>query len=274
MRTDLRRFDQRHGHLPTQSTSQTELSSYAAPSGKSPLSAIQMTTVTHIDHVEKPEPIGCTYLAGENEPYKYTVTIEATSRERQVHIRDNEHEFEAESVGDIEHAPSDRDGEEELVPGHGRSHSVGSITTSNSSTKKPSLTATETATAVPVAPPNSNRRALAANRKTMRANAAAWAYTRCAFLFFIGLIITWVPSSTNRVYALIHPEKQEFALYLTAALVLPAQGLWNFIIYLVTSWASCKLMWRDISIHFGLGFLRKKPSIESIPRNRIKIGSQ
>ncbi|KAK6351013.1 hypothetical protein TWF718_004190 [Orbilia javanica] len=274
MRTDLRQFDQRHGHLPTQSTSQTELSSCAAPSGKSPMSAIQMTTVTHIDHVEKTEPIGCTYLAGENEPYKYTVTIEATSRERQIHIRENEHEFEAESVGDIEHAPSDRDGEEQLVPGHGRSHSVGSATTSSSSTKKPSLTATETTTIPPVTPAVSNRRALAASRKTMRANAAAWAYTRCAFLFFIGLIITWVPSSTNRVYALIHPERQEFALYLTAALVLPAQGLWNFIIYLVTSWASCKLMWRDISLHFNFSLLKKKPSIESIPRNRIKIGSQ
>ncbi|KAK6534407.1 hypothetical protein TWF281_005731 [Arthrobotrys megalospora] len=273
MRTDLRRFDQRHGHLPTQSTSQTELSSCAAPSGKSPMSAIQMTTVTHIDHVEKPEPIGCTYLAGENEPYKYTVTIEATSRERQAQLRDNEIEFEAESIADIEHAAAS-DGEEYLVPGHGRSHSVGSATTSNSSTKKPSLTTTETTTPVVIAPPNANRRALAANRKTMRANAAAWAYTRCAFLFFIGLIITWVPSSTNRVYALIHPERQEFALYLTAALVLPAQGLWNFIIYLVTSWASCKLMWRDVSLHFGWGFLKKKPSIESIPRDRIKIGSQ
>lgn len=272
MRADLRQFDERHGHLPTQSTSQTELSSCAAPSGKSPMSAIQMTTVTHVDHVEKPEPIGCTYLAGENEPYKYTVTIEATSRERHAHIRENEHEFEAESVGDIEHAPSD--GEEQLVPGHGRSHSVGSATTSDSSTKKPSLTAAETTTAVPAAPASGNRRALAANRKTMRANAAAWAYARCAFLFFVGLIITWVPSSTNRVYALIHPERQEFALYLTAALVLPAQGLWNFIIYLVTSWTSCKLMWRDISLHFSFRLLKKKPSIESIPRDRIKIGSQ
>ncbi|KAK6361752.1 hypothetical protein TWF730_005467 [Orbilia blumenaviensis] len=274
MRIDLRRFDQRHGHLPTQSTSQTELSSCAAPSGRSPMSAIQMTTVTHVDHVEKPEPIGCTYLAGENEPYKYTVTIEATSRERQGHIRDHENEFEAESIADIEQAPSDRDGEEYLVQGHGRSHSVGSATTSDSSTKKPSLTATETATAVPAVAPSANRRALAANRKTMRANAAAWAYTRCAFLFFIGLIITWVPSSTNRVYALIHPERQEFALYLAASLVLPAQGLWNFIIYLVTSWASCKLMWRDISLHIGPRFLKKKPSIESIPRDRIKIGSR
>jgi hypothetical protein len=32
-----------------------------------------------------------------------------------------------------------------------------------------------------------------------------WAYTKCALLFAISILITWVPASVNRVYGYVHP---------------------------------------------------------------------
>ncbi|EPS43955.1 hypothetical protein H072_2194 [Dactylellina haptotyla CBS 200.50] len=277
MRNDLRRFDQRyHGapNHPRATSSQTELSSYAAPSGKTPVSAIQMTTVTQIDHTENlpQQPVGCTYLAGENEPYQYTVTIQAGETQRKSSAKESEVDF-YDSNADVEN--DHIDDEEFIIQGRTGSVSTEFESTPSSYSKNTSLTPTETITIAPsTAPPAIvNKRAVAANKKTMKANAAAWAYTRCAFLFFVGLLITWLPSSLNRVYGFVHPEDQQYGLYVTAALVLPAQGLWNFIIYLTTSWKACKLMWRDISMQFSWGFLRKKPSIESIPRDRLKLPS-
>ncbi|KAF4628326.1 hypothetical protein G7Y89_g9824 [Cudoniella acicularis] len=50
-------------------------------------------------------------------------------------------------------------------------------------------------------------------------NAEAWLYARVAVLFFMALLITWVPTSVNRVYALIHPEELNFPLnYVSSAL--------------------------------------------------------
>ncbi|PYH42773.1 Nnf1-domain-containing protein [Aspergillus saccharolyticus JOP 1030-1] len=43
-------------------------------------------------------------------------------------------------------------------------------------------------------------------------NSAAWAYSKYAILFFIALLITWVPSTANRVYSLVLPNKSNFAL--------------------------------------------------------------
>ncbi|KAF3933465.1 hypothetical protein ABW19_dt0201497 [Dactylella cylindrospora] len=273
MRNDLRRFDKINGGQGLKpSSSQTELSIAAAPAGQAPVNGIHMTTVTQIDvkddQVDPSRPIGCTYLAGENEPYQYTVTIEAGPH-RTHSIADNDIvDYEESAVEHVNEADT-----EGFV--HARTTSIGSGSTHSSTDKKPSMTTVTSATVVSTAarPPVINRNAIAANRRTMKANAAAWAYTRCSFLFFVGLIITWLPSSTNRVYGFIHPEDQPFALYLTASLVLPAQGLWNFVIYVTTSWKSCKLMWQDISIHFSSGLLRKKTSIESLPRDRFKLPS-
>ncbi|RAL07298.1 Nnf1-domain-containing protein [Aspergillus homomorphus CBS 101889] len=44
-------------------------------------------------------------------------------------------------------------------------------------------------------------------RATMiETNSAAWAYSKYAILFFIALLITWVPSTANRVYSLVLPH--------------------------------------------------------------------
>ncbi|TVY84268.1 Cyclic AMP receptor-like protein A [Lachnellula suecica] len=67
-----------------------------------------------------------------------------------------------------------------------------------------------------------------------------WAYTKCAMLFAISILITWVPASVNRVYQLRYPKNPSYALNIGSALVLPLQGFWNTVIYFTTSLSICK----------------------------------
>ncbi|KAI9823875.1 MAG: hypothetical protein M1832_002192 [Thelocarpon impressellum] len=80
-------------------------------------------------------------------------------------------------------------------------------------------------------------------------NAAAWGYTRCAFFFFMAMLVTWVPSSVNRVYGLLHPTTFSFSLNYLSALVLPLQGFWNAVIYFSTSLPACLALWRQLRGH-------------------------
>jgi hypothetical protein len=66
------------------------------------------------------------------------------------------------------------------------------------------------------------------------------AYLRTSFVFAISVLVTWTPSSINRVYSLRYPERISFSLNVASALVLPLQGLWNAIIYFSTSWKALK----------------------------------
>ncbi|KAF8435206.1 hypothetical protein BGX38DRAFT_1054231, partial [Terfezia claveryi] len=77
-------------------------------------------------------------------------------------------------------------------------------------------------------------------KSAVEANTAAWAYCRCAMLFFLALVITWLPSSINRVYTIIHPGRTSFGLNFASALVLPCQGFWNGLIYIITTFPACK----------------------------------
>ncbi|KAK1141971.1 hypothetical protein N8T08_008294 [Aspergillus melleus] len=79
-------------------------------------------------------------------------------------------------------------------------------------------------------------------RRTMvgEANSASWAYTKYAMLFFIALIITWVPSTVNRVQALASPHSFSFVLNYLSSFVLPLQGFWNSIVYISISWPAFK----------------------------------
>ena len=93
---------------------------------------------------------------------------------------------------------------------------------------------------------NDNRAQRIARRRNQELNNAAWSYTKCAILFFTALLITWVPSSANRVYSVIHPGEISATLELMSALVLPLQGFWNAGIYILTSRAACKALLQDI----------------------------
>lgn len=77
-------------------------------------------------------------------------------------------------------------------------------------------------------------------------NPEAWLYARVAFLFFLALLISWVPSSVNRLYALANPADYNFGLNYTEALVLPLQGFWNAVVYVVTSRRACGDLWRGV----------------------------
>ncbi|KAI9683914.1 MAG: hypothetical protein M1829_004249 [Trizodia sp. TS-e1964] len=83
--------------------------------------------------------------------------------------------------------------------------------------------------------------------KVIEKNRAAWAYTRCAFLFFVALLVTWVPPTINRVYGVVYPDDNNFAMFFASSLVLPLQGFWNSIIYVTTSLPACKSLWITLS---------------------------
>lgn len=88
--------------------------------------------------------------------------------------------------------------------------------------------------------------AVTAQRRNYEANSAAWHYAKCAFLFFAAILITWIPSSANRVYSVVHGDSEGTPLEYMSAFVLPLQGFWNAIIYMATSWSACKLFFSDL----------------------------
>lgn len=83
------------------------------------------------------------------------------------------------------------------------------------------------------------------------ANNAAWSYTKCALLFFTALLITWVPSTANRVYSVVHQKQIILGLEYASAFVLPLQGFWNGLIYIFTTRTACKKLIEDIMYYFS-----------------------
>jgi len=83
-------------------------------------------------------------------------------------------------------------------------------------------------------------------RALYEANNATWSYTKCSLLFFTAMLVTWIPSSANRVYSVVHHGHASMPLEYMSAFVLPLQGFWNAIIYMVTSWQACKMLWEDM----------------------------
>lgn len=77
-------------------------------------------------------------------------------------------------------------------------------------------------------------------------NTAAWSYARCAILFFTAILVTWLPSSANRVYSVVHPGYASVPLQFMSAIVLPLQGFWNAVIYVSTSWSACKYFFSEM----------------------------
>lgn len=74
-------------------------------------------------------------------------------------------------------------------------------------------------------------------------NVESFLYARVAFLFFIALLVTWVPSSVNRAYALAHPRHLNYGLNFTSAFVFSIQGLLNCMVYMATSRTACRRLW-------------------------------
>ncbi|RDW71040.1 hypothetical protein BP6252_07603 [Coleophoma cylindrospora] len=102
---------------------------------------------------------------------------------------------------------------------------------------------TSSAAQPPFVPPEFPERSHAPpakRRAAVEANSAAWGYTKVALLFFTAMLVTWIPSSANRLYSLVHPGQVSIPLEFASALVLPLQGFWNAVIYITTSRQACK----------------------------------
>lgn len=96
------------------------------------------------------------------------------------------------------------------------------------------------------------------NRPTTRqANRAALNYCKMAVMFFIALFATWLPSSINLVYTLVHPNSVIFGLDIASALFLPLQGFWNAVVYIAASFPACRALFR-FRFRFEGGILMAK----------------
>jgi hypothetical protein len=83
-------------------------------------------------------------------------------------------------------------------------------------------------------------RTLTRDAATRETNAEAWLYARVAFLFFVALLITWAPTSANRMYALANPKAFNYTLNYIASFLFPLQGFWNVIVYILSSQRACR----------------------------------
>lgn len=124
----------------------------------------------------------------------------------------------------------------------------------------PEVTPSDTITAPP--PTRHGPGRVQRRRANFEANNAAWSYSKCAILFFTALLITWIPSSANRVYSLIHVGEISVPLEFMSALVLPLQGFWNCIIYVVTSWQGCRIFFSDMFHRPAVAPARNAPGNE------------
>ncbi len=93
---------------------------------------------------------------------------------------------------------------------------------------------------------NASARQTAAKRRSYELKNAAWSYTKYSFLYFLGILVVWTPSSANRMYAMAHHGATLTPLAFMSALVLPLQGFWNWLIYTVVSWPSCKDLFHNL----------------------------
>ncbi|PSR94009.1 hypothetical protein BD289DRAFT_459490 [Coniella lustricola] len=108
------------------------------------------------------------------------------------------------------------------------------------------------------------------------ANNAAWSYARCALLFFTAMLITWIPSTANRLYNVIHTDEICIGLQYTAVFVLPLQGFWNALIYAFTTRRSCKRMLASFKAHLvEMTKSKKKGSADgAVPVTRTDAGEK
>lgn len=71
------------------------------------------------------------------------------------------------------------------------------------------------------------------------------AYLRTSFLFALSVLVTWIPSSMNRIHSWLTGESP-YEYHVATAAVLPLQGLWNAVIFFVTSQVALKKGWAEL----------------------------
>ncbi|KAJ5562382.1 hypothetical protein N7461_001143 [Penicillium sp. DV-2018c] len=111
-------------------------------------------------------------------------------------------------------------------------------------------------------------------RTSTDASSATWAYTKYAMLFFIALLVTWVPSTINRVYSLARPNDFNFSLNYASSFVLHLQGFWNSLIYISISWPAFKSLWADLHSRICSWRRRIPCSVTNLPQFHVRRSSQ
>lgn len=76
---------------------------------------------------------------------------------------------------------------------------------------------------------------VAAAKRFVVADPIKRAYLRTSFLFALSVLVTWIPSSLNRIHSWVDGQSP-YEYHVATAAVLPLQGLWNAVIFFVTSW--------------------------------------
>ncbi|EAS35151.3 uncharacterized protein CIMG_00505 [Coccidioides immitis RS] len=75
---------------------------------------------------------------------------------------------------------------------------------------------------------------------------AARAYAKLASLYFLSLLVTWIPPTSNRTYIFAHPASPSFALLLASGVAVALQGFWNGVIFFSTSWDAVKSSYKTL----------------------------
>lgn len=98
--------------------------------------------------------------------------------------------------------------------------------------------------------------ASSASLKLKRLDPVKMAYLRTSAIFAFAIFVTWTPSSINRLYSITNDNKVSFELSVASGCVLPLQGVWNALIYFMTSWATVKEEVRNLNRRI---FRRQRP---------------
>ena len=104
-----------------------------------------------------------------------------------------------------------------------------------------------------------------ASMKLRRLDPVKMAYLRTSFVFGLSVLITWIPSSVNRLYSLANDGRVSFPLSMASGCVLPLQGVWNMIIFVTTSWSAVRAEARALKMKYAHGV--------EYPRN-TRLGSR
>ncbi|KHN98964.1 G-protein coupled receptor [Metarhizium album ARSEF 1941] len=98
-----------------------------------------------------------------------------------------------------------------------------------------------------------------ASMKLKRLDSVKMAYLRTSFIFGLSVLITWIPSSINRLYSLKNGGQVSYTLSIASGCVLPLQGVWNAIIFFTTSWSEVQAETKAVKAKFGYGSVASMP---------------
>lgn len=111
---------------------------------------------------------------------------------------------------------------------------------------------------------------LTATSRLRKLDPVKMAYLRTSFIFGFAVLVTWIPSSVNRLYSIANDGHINFQLSAVSGTVLPLQGVWNALIYFTTSWNTVLHICNGTAETIFSGKGRHRTSSRS-PRSRFAV---